>query len=126
MELQFILAFTLGFIFCKIFNILFLTKSVYRFIIQVHLESLFFLGIVAENLAFVRALKYKALLESGKSKEDIKRAKLSDAAAEEQTKEAIITVYKTSFPQRFDFIVKDMTWDSALADLTKQIKNQRR
>ncbi len=125
MEPRFILAFALGFIFCKIFNILFLTKSLYGFIIQVHLETLFFLGIVAEDLAFIRALKYRALLESGKNKEDVKRALLSDAAAEEQAREAIINVYKSSFPPSFNFIVKDMTWDSALADLTTKIKNQR-
>jgi hypothetical protein len=124
-EPKFILAFVLGFVFCKIFNILFLTKSLYKFILQVHLETLYFLGLVAENLAFIRALKYKAILESGQNDEDVKRARLSDAAAEEQAKEAIVTVYKTSFPQRFDFIVKDMTWESAMADLTNKIKNQR-
>ena len=126
MEPKLILAFALGFILCKIFNILFLTKTLYGFIIQVHLETLFFLGLVAEDFAFTRTIKYSKLMASGKSVKEIENITKRDLEMEEKTKESIINVYKSAFPKDFNFIIKDITWDSALSELTKKIKNQRR
>ena len=43
----------------------------------------------------------------------------------EKIKDTIIDSYKEAFPDNFKFIVKDMTWDSAMEDLTTFIKNQK-
>ena len=126
MEIGLILAFTLGFVVCKIYTILFLTKRVYAFILDVHLQALFFLGMVAEDFAYSRAVKHLSLLESGKSIKEINNIKEYDLKKEREAKESIIRVYKAAFPRDFKFMIEDLTWDSALEELTKQIRNQRK
>tara|TARA_R110001583_G_scaffold69833_1_gene197943 strand:+ start:590 stop:970 length:381 start_codon:yes stop_codon:yes gene_type:complete len=126
MKTALILAFALGFIVCKIYTILFLTKRVYAFILEVHLQMLFFMGMVTEDFAYSRTNKYLSLLESGKSLKEVNNVKEHDLKKEREAKESIIRVYKAAFPQDFKFMVEDMTWDSAIEDLTKQIRNQRK
>ena len=126
MKTALILAFALGFIVCKIYTILFLTKRVYAFILDIHLQTLFFLGLIAEDFAQSRANKYLSLLESGKSLKEINNIKEYDMKKEMESKDSIIRIYKAAFPQDFKFMIEDMTWDSALEDLTKQIRNQRK
>tara|TARA_R110000824_G_scaffold117717_2_gene269752 strand:+ start:420 stop:800 length:381 start_codon:yes stop_codon:yes gene_type:complete len=126
MEVGLILAFALGFIVCKIFTILFLTRRLEAFILEVHLQTLFFLGMIAEDFAYSRAHKYLSLLESGKTSKEISNVKEYDLKKEREVKESIIRVYKAAFPRDFNFIVQDLTWDTALEELTKQIRNQRK
>jgi Na+/H+ antiporter NhaC len=126
METGLILAFAMGFIVCKIFTILFLTKRLEAFILEIHLQALFFLGMIAEDFAYSRANKYLSMLESGKSTKEIDNLKEYDLKKEREAKESIIRVYKAAFPRDFKFMVEGMTWDTALEELTKQIKNQRK
>ena len=126
METGLILAFAMGFIVCKIFTILFLTRRLEAFILEVHLQALFFLGMAAEDFAYSRANKYFSLMESGKSLKEIENLKEYDLKKEKEAKESIIRVYKSAFPRDFKFMVKDLTWDTALEQLTKQIRNQRK
>lgn len=126
MELQLILAFALGFIVCKIFNILFLTKRAYAFILQVHLQTLFFIGNAAESLSYIRATKEILLLSTGKTEEETDAIMERYDVLEQQIKNRIIDSYKETFPSNFGFMVRDMTWDSAMKDLTTFIKNERK
>ena len=126
METGLILAFAMGFIVCKIFTILFLTKRLEAFILEIHLQALFFLGMIAEDFAYSRTNKYLSMLESGKSTKEINNLKEYDLKKEREAKESIIRVYKAAFPRDFKFMVEGMTWDTALEELTKQIKNQRK
>tara|TARA_R110002110_G_C13029684_1_gene678727 strand:- start:1 stop:255 length:255 start_codon:yes stop_codon:yes gene_type:complete len=84
------------------------------------------MGMVTEDFAYSRANKYLSLLESGKSLKEVNNVKEHDLKKEREAKESIIRVYKAAFPQDFKFMIEDMTWDSALEELTKQIRNQRK
>ena len=66
------------------------------------------------------------ILESGKTSKEISNVKEYDLKKEREVKESIIRVYKAAFPRDFNFIVQDLTWDTALEELTKQIRNQRK
>jgi|TARA_A100001515_G_scaffold67999_2_gene54104 esterase/lipase len=125
MELKLILAFALGFIVCKIFNILFLTRSAWAFILEIHLQTLSFIGNVEQTLAYVRATKQIILMSSGKSEKEVSSIMQRYDQLEQKIKDTIIDSYKEAFPDNFKFIVKDMTWDSAMEDLTTFIKNQK-
>ncbi len=124
MEIGLILAFALGFIVSKIFTILFLTKRVEWFILNVHLEALIFIGMVAEIVSFNRAIKRAAMLEAGKSLKEVENVEEYDRRLEERTKQAVIQTYKAAFPRDFKFMVENLTWDSALEEITKQIKTK--
>ena len=81
-------------------------------------------GTIAEDLAFMRELKYLHMRESDMTEEQIEFVKKIDEQSINKWKEGSIRLFKNSFPGNLESIVKFSTWREAMRELDKLHKEK--
>ena len=95
---------------------LFAKKVVYHCLVLV--------GAIAEDLAFMRELKYLYMAKSNMTADQIDFAKRVDEQTMNTWKEGAIRIFKSSFPDDLESIVKFNNWREAMIELEKLHKGR--
>ena len=90
----------------------------------IQLDALSFLGTIVEDVAFIRALKYRTMEESELSSIEINNIKLADEAALRQWKERCVKKVHGSVPPAVRAAIPFKNWEEAMDILDKVYKNQ--
>lgn len=86
---------------------------------SLQLNILNLLGAATEDIAFIKALKYKTLHESDWSWKDIEAVKNIDEQWFEEWQNDCVAKIRNSLPKHLQDIVVFTTWEDALEILTK-------
>ena len=81
-------------------------------------------GAVAEDLAFMRELKYLNMNKSDMTDEQIEFVKRVDEQTINTWKEGTIRIFKSSFPGNLESVVKFSNWQEAMRELDKLHKER--
>jgi len=92
------------------------------FLERVRLEAITFLAVVVEDVAYMRMLKYKTMLESGMSTEEVKKVKEVDDHTFNMWKAAVIGQLRSAWPKQFNKILKIRDWRD-VSNILTQINN---
>lgn len=92
------------------------------FLEKVRLEAITFLAVIVEDVAYMRVLKYKTMLESGMTVEDVSKVKRVDDHTFNMWKAAMIGQLRSAWPKHFNSILKIKDWQDISKILT-QINN---
>jgi hypothetical protein len=89
-----------------------------------NIHALQLLGAVAEDIAFIKELKYSTMVESGLvSEREIDLAKEIDERSFESWKKTVINNFIAACPNTFLPLIKFDSWEGAMKELTKIYKN---
>ena len=90
----------------------------------IQLDALSFLGAVVEDVAFIRALKYKTMEESNLSTIEINNTKLGDEMVYRQWKESCVKKIHGSVSPAVRAAIPYKNWEEAMDILDRFYKNQ--
>ena len=96
------------------------------FVREMTFHILKLLGSVAEDVAFARALKYKALSDSDLEEEQIEKIKMIDEMAIKNWKTSIIYKMLECYPKKHRNLLPFYNWDGAMQTLTSLYEKERR
>ena len=83
------------------------------------------IGFLFEDFVFIKELKYKTLIESGATEEDLALVKSVDDQLLNTWKRELINRFLNSYPRRYHSLLKFQDWESAMAHLDKIYKNEK-
>jgi hypothetical protein len=92
------------------------------FLEEINQQSLKLLGVISEDVAFTRSLKYLNLADSGLSEEEIETIKEIDEKTFETWKNATIYHMISAWPRSYRKMLKFQNWPEAMDELTKIYK----
>lgn len=92
------------------------------FLEEISQQSLKLLGVISEDVAFTRSLKYLNLADSGLSEEEIETIKEIDEKTFETWKNATIYHMISAWPRPYRKMLKFQNWPEAMDELTKIYK----
>ena len=92
---------------------------------KAHTQSLKILGMVTEDLFFVRALKYTDLHKAGVGIEQIKKYKTIDDRIYEQWKMSTLNRLNSAVPDSLKGRYTHESWDTALRSLDEIFKKEK-
>ena len=87
------------------------------FVQAVTIQCLKLMGTLAEDVAFAKSLKYRALNESGFTEEEIKRFKEVDTRAFTNWKVTTLVKFITCYPKPYRKMLGFYDWDGAMKSL---------
>jgi len=92
------------------------------FLEKVRLEAITFLAVTVQDIAYIRTLKYKTMIENGIPLDEVKRTKEIDDQTFNMWKAAMIGQLRSAWPKQFIKILKIKDWRDVSKVLT-QINN---
>ncbi len=113
------LCFIFGYATCRMLTVLLNLGSAGLLVKQAGQDALDLLKIVAEDVAFIKQLKHKTMMEGGLSEKQCESAKLLFDQSIDNWKRSAIMKYVAMYPKHFKNQLKFHDWDSAMAHLTK-------
>jgi len=117
------LAFVFGFAFCRILHNLYLIGGVTVFMRNTAENALKLLGAAAEDMAFMKQLKYQTVENYG-DKEQLKVIKNTDDYVFNAWKRKTIEDYKRHFPAPYNRRLTFDTWEEAMQQLDEIYKSE--
>ena len=113
------LCFIFGYATCRLLTALINLGYASLLIKQAGQDALNLLKIVAEDVAFIKQLKHKTMIESGLSEKQCESAKLLFDQSIDNWKRSTIMKFVAMYPKHFRSQLKFHDWDSAMVHLTK-------
>ncbi len=113
------LCFIFGYATCRMLTALFNLGLASIIVKQAGQDALNLLKVAAEDVAFIKQLKHKTMIESGLSETQCESAKLLFDQSIDNWKRSAIIKYVAIYPKHFRSQLKFHDWDSAMAYLTK-------
>jgi len=118
-----VLAFVFGFIFCRILHNLYIIGGVTIFMRNAAENALKLLGNAAEDIAFIRQLKYQTVEKYGDT-EHLKVIRNTDDYVFNTWKRTAIENYKQNFPAPYNKNIAFDTWEEAMKALDEIYKSE--
>jgi len=106
-----------GALLYKILSVLLGLTQITNVIQQLQINVVKFLGTTLEDIAYIKALKYKTMKESKVDSNQIKKAKLQDEEFFEEWKKSCIVNINNSVPNYIKLSFNN--WDEVMAILAK-------
>tara|TARA_R100000008_G_scaffold85496_2_gene75601 strand:+ start:137 stop:556 length:420 start_codon:yes stop_codon:yes gene_type:complete len=125
-EYEVIFWFFAGALLSQIFSKLLAIVHVAALLKEVTDQILKLIGTTAEDVAFVKAMKFQALFEAGIDEEQIERVKRIDEHAFNNWKVSLITKLLVHYPKGFRYTLAFYDWDSAMKVLDDIYKQEAR
>lgn len=121
------LAWFLGGVFAyRFLAVLFAYTHMAMFLDEINKQCLKLLGVIAEDVAFTRSVKYLHLAESGLTEDDIEKIRQVDEKTFETWKNATIYHMISAWPRPYKKMLKYANWSEAMDELTKIYKKNSR
>lgn len=90
-----------------------------EFVRETYEQSLKYIGVVAEDVAFIKAIKYRHMADSGFSQEQIKEVEEIDDRAFVVWKNVFVSHAIINCPKHFRGYIKFQDWRGAMQELNK-------
>tara|TARA_B100000029_G_scaffold388614_1_gene384838 strand:+ start:479 stop:874 length:396 start_codon:yes stop_codon:yes gene_type:complete len=102
--------------------VLFAYTHMALFLEEINQQSLKLLGVISEDVAFTRSLKYLNLADSGLTEDEIEKIKEVDEKTFETWKNATIYHMISAWPRPYRKMIKFSNWAEAMDELTRIYK----
>lgn len=97
-----------------------------NFVHDVYEQSLKFIAVIAEDVAFIKGIKYKHMVDAGFTEEQLSEIEKIDDRAFSVWKNVCISHMIVNCPKYFKGYIKFQDWNSAMQQLNKIHEKEKR
>ena len=122
---QVFLAFLIGIIVNKLWNMMLYTGYSILILNQLQKDSVKLMASAAQTIHEIQTLKYLEMHKNGKCEKEIQIQRSIDKKYTDPLKNAMIHSYISTFPFRYKHLLKFSDWDSAMEYVDQLVKEEK-